>query len=303
MKTLSTNKKVLSYIGIFFVVFIWGISPLVTYRLNHYYSPTFKVAVSSLISLVTFLILSKNRIKEIDKTYIIPGVVTGLFLALANISQKIGLLYTTPAKYAFLENLSLISVPVVMYLLTRKKPRFLTVISCVLCLLGVFVLNGIRFDGMWGIGELLCAISGLLYGFNIAGTACYAKKLYAPLYLAIQSIVDFVIALIFALILNAIPITDASGSISVVEKIVFPMDFSLFTFLVVYVVIGSAICWIIRTNCMKNISATVVSIIMPFSAVVTAVASVIAGTDTMSVNMMLGGLMIFIAIICSSFDN
>ena len=98
-------------------------------------------------------------------------------------------------------------------------------------------------------------------------------------------------------------VTDASGNISVIEKIVFPMDFSLFAFLVVYVVIGSAICWIIRTNCMKNISATVVSIIMPFSAVVTAVASVIAGTDTMSVNMMVGGFMIFIAIICSSFDN
>lgn len=302
MKNLSVNKKVLSYIGIFFVVFVWGISPLITYRLNYHYSPTFKVAVSSLISVITFIILSKNHIKELDKNYIIPGVVTGLFLSLANISQKIGILYTTPAKYAFLENLSLISVPIVMYFLTRKKPRILTLISCLLCLFGVFVLNGVRFDESWGIGELLCAISGLLYGFNIAGTACFAKKLYAPLYLAVQSVVEFVISTALALALNVIPITDASGNISVIEKIVFPFDFSLFAFLVVYVVVCSAFCWIIRTNCMKNISATAVSIIMPFSAVVTAIASVVSGTDTMSVNMMVGGFMIFIAIICSSFD-
>jgi len=299
MNKLLSNKKVLSYIGIFVVVFVWGISPLVTYELNRHYSPTFKVAISEIILVLIYLAVSGKKIKALDMSYIKPGLVTGIFLALANISQKIGLLYTTPAKYAFLENLSCIAVPVVLYFLIRKKPTVFTYLSSIICLAGVFILNGTSLDGSWGIGELLCAAAGIFYGFNIAGTACYAKKLYAPLYLAVQSAVGFVISLIFAIILNFWP----SGNGGVIEKIVFSPDIKLFVFMIFYVVITSAFCWIIRTNSLKYIPASAVSVIMPFSAVVTAIASILAGTDTLSLNIALGGFLAVAAIIISSFDK
>lgn len=299
MNKLLSNKKVLSYIGIFIVVFVWGISPLITYELNRHYSPTFKVAISELILILTYLAISGKKIKTLDMSYIKPGLITGLFLALANISQKIGLLYTTPAKYAFLENLSCIAVPVVLYFLIRKKPTVFTYLSSIICLAGVFILNGVSLDGSLGIGELLCAAAGILYGFNIAGTACYAKKLYAPLYLAVQSVAGLVVSLIFAIALNFWP----AGNGNVIEKIVFSPDIKLFVFMVFYVVITSAFCWIIRTNSLKHIPASAVSVIMPFSAVVTAVASIIAGTDTLSLNIVVGGFLAVAAIIISSFDK
>lgn len=303
MNKIIHNKKIMSYIGIFTVVIIWGLCPLITNELNRHYSPTFKVAISELILLLSYLVISGKRVKEINSDYIIPGLITGFFLALANITQKIGLLYTTPAKYAFLENLSCVSVPLVLYFLVKKKATKFTYISVILCLAGVFILNGISFSDSWGAGEILCAISGILYGFNIAGTAVYAKKLFAPLYLAVQCIIGLVISLLFAFILNAATITDAAGNVSVIEKIVFSPDVKLFIFLVLYVIISSAFCWIIRTNCLKYIPANVVSVIMPLSAVVTTVASTIAGTDHLSSNIILGGLLGILAVITSSFDK
>ena len=198
------GKKFRAYTGLIFVVLVWGCAPLITLELYKYYSPTIRVFFSELILVVSYLVISGKKIRLFSIDYIKVGVPTGIFLALANISQKIGLMYTTPAKYAFLENLSCITVPVVLYFLIKEKPTFLTIISCFTCLAGVFALSGISLSdtSAWGIGETLCAVSGLLYGFNIAGTGVYAKKLYPPLYLAVQSIVSMIVAFFFAIVLD-----------------------------------------------------------------------------------------------------
>ncbi len=287
------NKKLASYLGLFFVVFVWGLAPLVTYEIQKYYSPTFKTAFSELILIIVYLMMSVKHFKEFSFDYIKVGVPTGFFLALANISQKIGLLYTTPAKYAFLENLSCVAVPILMFFLVKKKIKFFTVISSVLCLAGVFVLNGVSFDGGWGIGELLCALSGILYGVNIAGTGAFAKKFYVPMYLAVQSVVGLISGLSISFVL------DATG----IEKIVFPITPKLIGVLILIAVVSSALCWTIRTNAMKYISPSTVAVIMPFSAVITTVLSILWGLDSLTVGIAVGGIMVVAAIIISSFDD
>ena len=299
-----SNKKTLSYIGLLFVVFVWGTAPLVTLHFYKYYSPSIRLFFSEVILLATYLIISAKHLNKFTIKYIKAGVPTGLFLALANVTQKIGLMYSTPARYAFLENLSCITVPVVMYFLVKKKPNFITILSCVVCLTGIFILNGVSVsNSSWGIGEILCAISGLLYGFNIAGTSVFAKKLYAPLYLAVQSTVGILVALIFALALNSIMIPSASGDLIPIEKIYFSFNPEHIIFTIVYVVVASGLCWIIRTNSMKHIGPTTVAIIMPFSAVVTAILSVIVGNDIFSFNLLVGGIIVIISMITSSFAD
>ena len=186
----------------------------------------------------------------------------------------------------------------------KKKTGILTVSACFLSLVSVFILNGISFDGSsWGIGEILCAISGLLYGFNIAGTGVFAKKLYAPMYLATQSLVGMVVSLIFALALNSIVVTNQLGVKVPVEKIVFSFKIEYIIFTIFYVIICNTLCWIIRTNSMKHIDPTVVSIIMPFSAVITGILSVLAGNDALNFNLVAGGILGVVAVIMSSFDD
>lgn len=296
-----TNKKTISYLGLFFVLFVWGAVPLIILHLYKYYSPTIRVFFSQAVLLIAYMLMSGKHLREFNLVYIKIGIPTGLFLALANISQKIGLMYTTPARYAFLENLSCISVPVLMYFLVKKKPVVKTVLSCFLCLASVFVLNGISFDGAssWGIGEILCALSGLLYGFNIAGTAAFAKKLYAPMYLAVQSGVGIIVSLIFSLVLNYTTVTSASGVQVPLEKIVFSFKAEHILLLVLITVFSSALCWTIRTNAMKHIDASIISVIMPFSAVITGVLSVLFGNDTLDINLIAGGILGVAAVLIS----
>lgn len=298
---LKNNPKGISYLGLIFVVLIWGLSPLLTLYLYDYYSATFMIFVSDLLLIVIYMLISRKKLKFLNARYFKIGIFTGLFYSLANILQKIGLQYTTPAKYAFLENLSCITVPVLMYFFVKKKPSFMTIFSCMLCLVGVFVLNGVGSSGGGiGIGEILCALAGLFYGVNIAGTGAYAKELDAPLYLMVQSMVSAVMSLAFALVLNFIGTGSSSG---VVEKIVFSFNPLHILFLVAVTLVVYALCWIIRTKSMKHVDATVVAIIMPFSAVVTGVASVLLGKDTLSLELVIGGLLVFAAIIISGLSD
>ncbi|MBR5542998.1 MAG: DMT family transporter [Oscillospiraceae bacterium] len=299
------NKKLFAYLGLFFVVFVWGLAPLLTLELYKFYSPTIRVLFSEIILIVTYLIISKKHLKGFNLDYIKVGIPTGFFLALANISQKVGLIYTTPAKYAFLENLSCITVPIVMFILVRKKPKFMTIVSCIVCLISIFILSGISLKdtSAWGIGETLCALSGLLYGFNIAGTSVYAKDLYAPLYLVVQSFVSVLMSFMFALVFNYTTITSKTGQAIPIEKIFYSVKPSHFALLIIITVVCSALCWIIRTNAMKHIDASIVVIIMPFSSVVTSVISVIWGNDILNLNLVLGGILGVLAIFLSSYDD
>lgn len=300
----SHSGKAMAYLGLFFVVFIWGCSPLITLELYKYYSPTFRLFFSELVLFAAYIIICGKNIKCFNLDYIKIGIPTGIFLALANMTQKIGLLYTTPAKYAFLENLSCISVPILMYILVRKKPSVMTILSCITCLASVFVLNGISFsDASWGIGEALCAAAGLLYGFNIAGTGAYAKNFCTSLYLAVQSGVSTVVYLISSFAFEKILITGKSGIAVPIEKIVFSINPVHIAAVVLTALIVSALCWTIRTNAMKHIDASIVAIIMPFSAVITSVLSIILGEDVLSVKLVVGGILGLLAIFMSSYND
>ncbi len=293
MKILLKNKKTISLIGLIFVVFVWGFSPNLTYELQKYYSPAFRGIIGEFIMIISYLIISKNHLKEFNINYLKVGIATGIFYALANLTQKVGLLHTTPGKFAFLENLSCVVVPILLYILIKKKIKLLTAIASVLCLAGVFVLNGVSFDGSWGFGEILCAIAGILYSFNIAGTGVFAKNFYVPLYLLVQSSVGFIINSVATITFN----------MTGFEKIKFALDLKLIVILISVTVVSSVFCWIIRTNSMKHVSPTTVAIIMPLSAVITVVISVIMKTDILNFNMAAGGIMIIIASILSSFDD
>ena len=70
--------------------------------------------------------------------------------------------------------------------------------------------------------------------------------------------------------------------------------------LIAYVLISSVLGWIIRTKCLIHLDATFVAIAMPFSSVITAVISVIIGTDKLTTNLIISIPVITFAIILSS---
>ena len=297
-KKANTKNRAIAYLGIIFVIVIWGLYPVLTDVLLKIYSGGIFSFTGSLVAAITLLLLCIPKLKLLDRTYFKVALPTGFFVGLANLLQKIGLQYTTPTQYAFLENLSCVVVPLLLFLFIRKKPSALTITASALCLVGCFVLSGLDFSSggiAFGPGEILCALAGIFYGVNIAATGVYAKKLDAMLYVMIQMWMHVIVAGLAVFALGRIMIDG-----SPIEQISFswdPKHLLLLTFLVLTI---STLGWIIRTEALKYVNASVVAVLMPFSSVVTGVLAVCIGKDVFTLHLLLGGLVILLSSILSS---
>ena len=300
-KEKMKNKTALAYLMIFLVLLIWSVSPLLNALLNEKCSVALRTAITGALSVLVLLLLCRKKLKKINVSYIKWAVPTGVFIALASLVQKIGLLYTTPTKYAFLENLSCVVVPIILFFAISKKPNFLTIISSVLCLVGSFVLSGMNFNGEslgFGKGEILCALSGVLYAFNIAYTGICIKKFDTMLYLLIQQMALAISSLIFAVLFSVIKINGAP-----IEKLKFTFDLEVILIIIILSLVSNLLCWCLRTYSMKFVNPTAVAVIMPFSAVITGVLSVLFKMDTISIELVLGGVISLLAVVLSSIAD
>lgn len=281
-------KKAKYYIGIIFVIVIWGGAPNINKYLLDYYSPASYNLFTSLVAFLGMLALCMNKLGKLTLSLFKAAIPTGIFYSCAVILQKVGLNYTTPAKFSFLENFSILVVPILMYVFVRQKITPLKIFSSLLCLFGMFILCDVTPQTMLSInkGDILCALSGLFYGVNIAGTAAFSKKLDSSLYLLIQFFIHAVISVIYFISLGE----NIEASHNVIPLVI----------LIAFVLISSVLGWLIRTKCLIHLDATFVAVAMPFSSVITAVISVIIGTDELTKNLLISIPLITVAIILSS---
>lgn len=283
------DSKSIYYIGIVFVILVWSLFPVVTKNLFNLYTPSLWDTAGSLIAVISLAILSRKKLKLLNMSYFKVAVPTGVFFSAACLLQKFGLTISTPAMFSFLENTSCIIVPLLMMVFVREKMTPMKLLSAMVCLVGVFVLccgkGGIRF----GLGEFLCALAGVCYSVNIAGTGAFAKKLDTGLYLMIQFAVHFVISLGYSIVF--------------VEEWNFSFAPQHLIALVGIVLVSTVLCWGIRTACLKKLDPSFVAVAMPFTAVFTGIESILAGTDTLSLGLVAGAVLITAAILISGLAD
>lgn len=293
------NNAPKAYAALWFVVLVWGTAPLLNNYMVQNYSPSVALFGHSLLSFLTLLLVNAKSLKQLDKKCVGIAVLTGVFNMLATLLQSIGLLYTTPANYAFLENLSCAVVPFALWILIRKRPTGLNLVTVALCLVGVFILSGVDIRTFaFGKGDILCGAAGLLYGINIALTGVYAKDVKPSLFILIQMLTATVLSFGSIFLLNGIQV----GGTPIVG-IWYSLEPLPLLVIAIYAVVVLAFCWVIRTKAIQIVNPTAVAVIMPTAAIVTSVISVVIGTDKLSSNLVIGGSIGLLAAILASFDK
>ena len=287
------KNKVISLVGLVIVVFLWGIAPVFSKYVfdNGYYSPALLVTLRGALSIVVmgvFILITKG-FKEVKKAYLIC-IPAGIILGAAYLFQFIGLETTTPAKNTFLESLSCIAVPVCMFLLVREKPTLASIGAAIICLVGSFVLcgNGLDFSAMFTTpttGDILSAVAGIFFGIDIAFTKVFAKGKNPHVYVFFQLIILTIMALIY--------------SLSFERPLLFSYRWDNLLILVFLGVFCTAYCWVTRTICIRNVSAVTCAVLMPMSAVICTLASIIFRLESFSWNVVVGGVIITFAIVLS----
>ncbi len=285
---VKKNNRTVYLLLLILVVCIWGISPNVSKFLLGHYSPAAKTMFTSFVSFVAMLCVCAKKLRLLNKEYFKIALPTGIFYSVACILQQVGLKTTTPTMYSFLENLSCLVVPLLVWQMTKKRPRIFQIIAAALCIFSVYILGGgSLFSGGFGVGDLLCGLAGLFYGVNIAVTGVKAKNLDSGLYLLIQFGVHCIISTAYALLF---------------EDIVFSFEIGHLALCIGITLVSGVLGWNLRTICLKHIDASLVAVIMPFSSVVTAIISVVVGNDVLTVNLVIGAVLGVLSALISDFD-
>ena len=283
------------YATLLFVVAFWGMSSVAYYYFYRFYSAAVLTTIMTFCSAVLFWVITWKKRKQINGKLLKVALPICLLNAFANVLQRIGLQYTTPANYAFSEHLSCIVVPVMMFVFIRQKPKVFRVAAGVSCLIGCFILCGVTISGdgvLIGIGDVLCLIAGVLIGICIAAIAAYTQKMDGSLFMVLYMTSYFAVSLLMALSMHHIKLDGTA-----MEQAVITFDPLLLLAVAVFGLMDIALCWFLRTEAIRHIDPVAVATISPCSAVITGVISVLVGIDKLALNLIIGGSIIFVSVV------
>lgn len=289
------KKKVIAFIALIIIVILWGITPVISKYLfnNEFDSPALLIAVRGLITtlvMIVFIVVTKQY-KVLNKSYLIC-IPAGIILGSAYLFQFIGLDSTTTSKNTFLESFSVVATPITLLIMIKEKPSIATILSCLLCLIGAFILcgDGWDFSSLFkapSLGDIFSIIGGALFGVNIAFTQMFAKNKNPFVYVTIQMAVLTVMSFIYSLIFE--------------RPLLFSWDYRNILLVLFLAIFCTALCWVVRTYSVRHVSATTIAVMNPMSAVIATTIAIIIGQESFNFNLLVGALIITTSILISSF--
>ena len=135
-------KKSYAEISLIIIVALWGLSfsltkPLLS-KVGVFNFLTYRFLIGGLM-LVLILAVTKNL--KFNKSLVKSGIVSGVLLFIAFYGHMEGLKHTTVAKNAFIVGSSVIFIPILIYLLQKKKSSYMTLLQTTLAVLGLAMIT------------------------------------------------------------------------------------------------------------------------------------------------------------------
>ena len=262
---------------------IWGVAfVLMDFTLSSV-TTLYILAIRFCGAAVIMLLVSFRSLKKIDRKYLAAGAAMGLALFLAYVTQTYGLTFTTPGKNAFLTASYCIMVPFLYWITSRKRPDRYNISAAFLCLAGVGLIT-LNTGFSVNTGDLLTLVCAFFFAVHII----ISNRVIPGRNLVLLCLVQFATAGILA----------AAGAF-VFEPVPRHLPVSAIGMLAFLTVVATALCLLLQIYGQKHTPPSQTSVIMTFEAVFGVLSSVIAGSEDLSVKLLIGFVLTFTAFIIS----
>ncbi len=273
MKKALFNPKILLLI----VVIIWGSGFIaVEYAIDGGYSTlnimSFRFIVATLLNLLIF----NTKLKRLSKSEFKTGFFSGIFIFLAFYFQTLGQKYTNVSNVAFFTATNIVMIPFILWEISKKKPKNYVFLLTLVMIIGVFILNlnGKKFE--FRIGDLLTLISAIFFALQVVYLDLNLKNL-DPIK------VNFVQLFIAGMISTILLIFN--------EKIIINFDRGILS--IVYLgAFSTCLCYLLQTYAQKYIDSISTGTILSLECLFATVFSIILGIDKLTLNIIIGGMLI-----------
>ncbi len=263
------------------VAILWGLGYIFTdVLLAQGLNSMTLIGVRFLIASIFLMIIFHKKL-IINKLYITGSFFVGLSLFLAFFSQTKAMEYTTTTNVSVLTSVNIVFVPLIMFIFYKKNIKIKHIISVILTILGIlFLTNGI--DDL-NIGDILTLICAFLFAVHIVLIAHYSKKIEIYNLAIYQMFVVGIIGIVFSLFLN-LNIINQLQNVSLV-------------ILLFEALIPSALCFLLQNIGLKYTDESRGSLILASESLWGAIFAVLLLNESLTLNIIIGGSLIFIAIV------
>lgn len=292
------KKSVFADLVLLLVAFVWGASFIIVQNAINILPPHsynfIRFLLASIILFVIIIIFDRNSLKQVSKKAVYSGIFLGILLFLGFDLQTVGLLYTSAAKAGFITGLNVILVPIFSVYIIKVKPKLTTIIGVGLAAIGLYTMTMIGSTSEFSIGDFLIFLCAIFFALQIVYTGKYAPK-YSPFILAwIQISVVCILSLFSALIFEDIGVLTDSTIILANDVIIA---------LIITAVFGTALAYLAQQTFQKFTSPTRVALIFTMEPVFAALTSIFVEHQMLSLNITIGGSLIFIGMILSEIPS
>ena len=209
------------------------------------------------------------------------GICCGLFLTAGSVFQQMGVVYTSAGKAGFITAMYMLFVPIINYILFKKKNSWLVWLAVFIGVGGMYLLC-VKEDFTLTRGDMLVCICALMFSGHIL--CCdYFVKLANPIELAaIQFATASVVSAVIAF-LSETPVW--AGIVSAAVPIIYCG------------VVSGGIGYTLQIVAQKYTDPTVASLLMSLESVFAVIAGAVLLGEQMSSRELLGCVIMFAAII------
>ncbi|HEX8284876.1 MAG TPA: DMT family transporter [Pyrinomonadaceae bacterium] len=172
--------------AILLTTLIWGSTFAVARGVLDQWPPLTYLAVRMPLAALLFAALFPRQVFKAPAAAWRAGATLGVLMGLGFIGQTVGLVYTTPAKSAFITGITTPLVPVVAYVVWRARPSRENLLGIVLASIGgALILAPANASGV-NAGDLFTLSTTLLFAAHITLMSLYARRFDARRLSALQ---------------------------------------------------------------------------------------------------------------------
>lgn len=279
-------------IALLLAAFVWGLGFIgVKIALDFHMNPGFIVFLRFLIAALLLFVVFHKSILHLKRSELIKGGLAGLLLCLGYIFQTVAQWYTTPSSNAFITSANVIMVPFISILFTGKLPPLKSFGCALLCFVGMVVLTykGAQFS--LNVGDLLTLCCAVFFAAHIAYLAHVSPGEDTKNLTFVQMLVAGLFSLLYVLLFEGISYTPqqlVQGIWPILFLGIFPTCIGFF----------------LQTYGQKHLdSPSKAAIILSLESAFGSIFSIILGYETLSWNLLIGGLVIISSLLISEIGT
>jgi drug/metabolite transporter (DMT)-like permease len=185
-------------IALIIMTMIWGGTFVVVHYALNYSSPMFFVGCRFAAAAIAVGLLSYKYLKGINLKEICAGALIGSMIAGGYGSQTVGMQTISSSESAFLTALYVPLVPILIWLIFRKKPHIMTWLGVLLAFIGLIFLTGNGFNQInLNRGQIVTILGSFAIAMEIILIGHFAGKVnlqrVTVVQLAFASLISFAV--------------------------------------------------------------------------------------------------------------